>query len=307
MRYRFHTADVFTDQVFGGNPLAVLPEAEELNSETMQKIAREFNISETVFVVPPEDRAHNSRLRIFTPETELPFAGHPTIGAALLLAWIGKVPLNGTETRIVFEEEVGPVPVTIFAEDGHAARAQFSAPAMPEYGPDPPDPSGLAALLSLGESDLLPNRDRLNDRPQAISCGIPFLFVPLAGGDALARAAVRHDKWESVLSSFWASSIYAFTYTCEHEGSSLRARMFAPAMGITEDPATGAAVTALAGYLAPRAAERDGTLRWVVEQGFEMGRPSVLEVEADLEAGDVVAIRVGGTAVFVSSGEIDVP
>lgn len=307
MRYRFYTADVFTDQVFGGNPLAVFPEAEGLGGEAMQRIAREFNISETVFVLAPDDPAHTCRLRIFTPGRELPFAGHPTIGAALVLAWAGKVPLAGPESRIVFEEGVGPVPVTITARDGRAARAEFSAAKMPEYGPEPPGRAELARLLSLAEQDLLPGPGRPDDRPRAVSCGVPFLFVPVADRDALARAALRREVWDRLLAPYWAPAVFVFTYDAEGRGHDVRARMFSPLMGIAEDPATGAAVTALAGYLAPLGGMREGTLRWVVEQGYEMGRPSLLEVEADLAEGAVTAIRVAGTAVPVSEGEMEVP
>lgn len=307
MRYQFYTADVFTDQLFAGNPLAVLPEAEGLNGEQMQKIAQEFNIAETVFVLPPKNPVNTCCLRIFTPATELPFAGHPTIGTALLLAWTGRVPMDGTGAEIVFEEGVGPIPVTIYAENGRATRARFSAAILPEYGPQPPNRADIAAMLSLDESDLLPNPEWPDDRPQAVSCGVPFLFVPLVGLDALARAVVRREIWESVLSGFWAPSLYVFTYETERRGSALRARMFAPAIGIPEDPATGAAATALTGYLALQAKVRDGSHRWIVEQGFEMGRPSMLEVEADVNAGEVSAIRVCGAAVPVSEGKIDIP
>jgi trans-2,3-dihydro-3-hydroxyanthranilate isomerase len=307
MRYRFHTADVFTDQVFGGNPLAVFPEGGGLSDAQMQRVAREFNLSETVFVLGPDDPAHTCRLRIFTPGRELPFAGHPTIGTALVLAWIGKIPLAGTQTGVVFEEGVGPVAVTITARDGRAARAELSAARMPEYGPEPPARTVLAEMLSLAESDLLPGPGRPEDRPRAVSCGVPFLFVPVRGRDALRRAALRREVWDRILAAYWAPPVFVFSYDPEGAEHDIRARMFSPLMGIAEDPATGAAATALAGYLAPLSGTREGTLRWVVEQGFEMGRPSLLEVEADLAAGAVAAIRVAGAAVPVSHGEMEIP
>lgn len=303
MRYRFYTADVFTKHVFGGNPLAVFPDARGLTAERMQAIAREFNLSETVFVFPPEVAAHTRRLRIFTPAMELPFAGHPTVGAAHVLAAIGDIPLASEVTRHIFEEGVGPVGVTIFTRDGNPVFAQLSAAKLPEFGPTPPSTEAIAAVLALEGADILEGQYS----PQAVSCGVPFLFVPLRNRDALRRARLHREQWETVLSSFWAPALYLFTFETERNDSHLRARMFAPAMGVAEDPATGAAATALAGYLGVRDTTAAGTLRWVVEQGFEMGRPSILEVEADKAAGRIAAIRVGGASVMVSEGVMEVP
>jgi trans-2,3-dihydro-3-hydroxyanthranilate isomerase len=301
-RYRFHTLDVFTDRIFGGNPLAVFPDAGGLATERMQAVARELNLSETVFVFPPDNPLHTRSLRIFTPGTELPFAGHPTVGAAHLLAEIGDIPLDGAETRIVFEEGVGPVPVTIRASEGHVVSAQSSAARMPEVGPAAPPIAHIAEVLSLQPGDIL------NDpAPAAVSCGVPFLFVMLASPDALARARTRRDAWERTLAGSWAPHLYLLARPDDGPDTTYRARMFAPAMGIGEDPATGAAATALAGYLAPSAARGNGTVRWSVDQGVEMGRPSRLEVEADISRGGVTAIRVSGRSVMVSNGEMTIP
>jgi trans-2,3-dihydro-3-hydroxyanthranilate isomerase len=301
-RYIFHTLDVFTDHIFGGNPLAVFPDGGGLSTERMQTVAGEFNLSETVFVFPPDNPVHTRRLRIFTPGAELPFAGHPTVGSAHLLAEIGDLPLDGDETRIVFEEGVGPVAVTIRASDGQVVSAQFSAARMPEVGPDAPPLADIAEVLSLEPGDIL------NDPPPAaVSCGVPFLFVMLANPDALARARTRRDAWERTMAGAWAPQLYVLARPDRDQGTSYRARMFAPGMGIDEDPATGAAATALAGYLAPLAAMRSGTVRWSVDQGVEMGRPSRLEVEADISEGSVTAIRVSGRSVMVSHGEMTIP
>lgn len=303
MRYRFFTADVFTDQIFGGNQLAVFPNADGLETAQMQQVAKEFNLSETVFVFPPQKPEHTRQLRIFTPGAEVPFAGHPTVGTAHVLAAIGEIQLIGQQTDIVFEEGVGPVPVSIYAVDGQPASSQLSAAVMPEFGPEPPAAPELAAMLSLDEADV--RQDAF--APQAASCGLPFLFVPLRNRDALRRARIDQGKWEKLLSNYWASQVFVFTQEAELDGSDLRARMFAPALGITEDPATGSAATALAGYLGARDATTTGTLKWVVEQGFEMGRPSILNVEADKHDGDIVAIRVGGSSVLVSEGQMEIP
>jgi trans-2,3-dihydro-3-hydroxyanthranilate isomerase len=273
-----------------------------LDTTLMQRVAQEFNLSETVFVFPPDDARHTARLRIFTPATELPFAGHPTIGAAHILASIGTIPLQGSRTAIVFEEGVGPVPVSIFAESGHPVAAQLTAARLPEVGPPPPEPSRLAAVLSLDESDLLVG----DYAPQAVSCGVPFLFVPLRSRAALQKARVHRERWEQELSSYWAPHLYLIAFDPELPGSHLRARMFAPAMGITEDPATGAAAAALGGYLGLREATAAGSFRWMVEQGFEMGRPSLIEVEADKAGDQIQAVRVGGASVIVAEGNMEI-
>jgi len=303
MRYRFYTAAVFTDRIFGGNPLAVFPEAHGLRVPQMRDAARELNLSETVFVFPAELPRHTRRLRIFTPSAELPFAGHPTIGTAHVLAAIGEIPLERDVTNIVFEEGVGPVPVTIRAQDGRPVFAQLVAARLPEFGPPPPPPETIATTLSLHPSDLL----RAEAGPQAVSCGVPFLFVPVRDREAIRRVRVNREQWERSFSSYWAPHLYVFAYDAELNGSSLRARMFAPALGIEEDPATGAAATALAGYLGVRDGRSDATLRWRIEQGFEMGRPSILHVEADKLDGAIISIRVGGTSVLVSDGTMEVP
>lgn len=308
MDYQIVTADVFTDRVFGGNPLAVFPNAVGIEGAVMQQIARETNLSETVFVLPPDDPAHTRRLRIFTPTAELPFAGHPTVGAAFVLAAIGDIALTGAQTSIVFEEGVGPVPVTIQAEDGRPVFSQLSVAKLPEFGPPAPATEDVAAMLSLDPGDVLTGEvSRQGDHPQAVSCGVPFLYVPLKDRDAVARAKIRRDIWERVLAESWASWIYLFSYETSLPDSDLHARMFAPVSGLEEDPATGAAAAAFAGYLASRDVTTDGSLRWIVEQGFEMGRPSLLHIEADKAGGEVTAVRVGGQSVLVSKGTMTLP
>ncbi len=303
LKYRYYTADVFTDRVFGGNQLAVFPDARGIDDVRMQAIAREFNFSETTFVLPPDDRKNTRRVRIFTPGAEIPFAGHPTVGTAHVLAAIGEIPLSGETTKVVFEEGVGPVPVTIHSKANNPVFAQLSVAKLPEVGPPPPAAARLAAMLSLDEDDLAgPEMP-----PEAITCGLRYLIIPLASRDAVARARLRVDVWEKTLRGYWTEDIYFFALDPELEGSDVHARMFAPGYGIAEDPATGSAAATLGGYLAMRNPRHDGTLRWVIEQGFEMGRPSILEVEVDKNGGAISAVRVGGSTVVVCEGEMDVP
>lgn len=299
MRYRFHTLDVFTNTRFGGNPLAVVLDADALNGTQMQVIAAEFNLSETVFVLKPAKAGSNRRkLRIFTPQAELPFAGHPTVGTSYLLAALKLIDVSPVDSLMVLEEGVGDVPVTVqFGRDGPAS-TQMSVPRMPERGPEPPPRANLAAMLSLADSDLLQSH-------AAWSCGVPFLFLPVRDRAAIARVKLRMDLWEKLLSGWWAKSVFLFTTDTVSKDAHIHARMFAPAFGVHEDPATGSAACALAGFLhnqAPRAS----THRWLIEQGFEMGRPSHIELEANFSGGRVTGVRVGGASVLVSDGWMNV-
>jgi len=303
MDHRYHLLDVFTREAFGGNALAVFADARTVPPPLMPHIARELNLSETVFVLPPAGAAASHRLRIFTPGAELPFAGHPTVGTACLLALLGRVPLEGGESEVVLEEGVGDVRVRV--RPGSADEppfAQLSAARMPEIREAELSVEALATLLSLEPDAVVAEAGR---GAVAASCGVPFLFVPLRDRDAVRRARLDLPQWETRLAHGWAPHVYVYAFDAEGADAPLRARMFAPAMGIAEDPATGGAATALAGLLALRAGT-DGTHRWRVEQGYEMGRPSQLELEAVVRDSAVVAARVGGHAVLVGEGVLRV-
>lgn len=297
---RFFTADVFTERMFGGNQLAVFPEANGLDTRVMQSIAREFNLSETVFVFPPADPGHTRRLRIFTPSAELPFAGHPTVGAAFVLASIGAVPLGAAGASIVFEEGVGPVPVSVRIQDGRPGYCELTVARLPEEGPSPPPIEEIASALSLRPDDLRTDESP----PRGFSCGVPYLFVPVRDVATLGRARINLPAWERSFSSWWSSCLFPFSQADGRDGVDLRARMFAPAFGVPEDPATGSAAAALAGFLARSAGPGSGTLRWVVEQGVEMGRPSRLHISCDREGARISGVRVGGSSVLVSEGRL---
>ncbi len=312
MTYKYHTLDVFTDVAFGGNQLAVVTDARGLTTEQMSALTREFNFSETVFILPPDDPKHTRRVRIFTPGLELPFAGHPTVGAAFALAAAGDIELDGDETRIVLEEGVGPVPVLIRSKNGKPYFTQLTAARIPERGPLSYDVATIASILSLSVDDI---DDKGPYQIEGVSVGVPFLFVPLRDLAALGRAKVNRELWEQELKTSWATEIFAFTEKEEsiagkgvaNGDAILQARMFAPSMGILEDPATGSAAAAFGGYLAWRCNLTDGIAKYTVHQGVEMGRPSKLLVEADLVAGEVRAVRVGGASVMIASGELHVP
>lgn len=298
MKLPFCTVDVFTEHRFGGNPLAVFVDAPEISDELMQSIAREFNLSETVFIVKPRDSRAQRRLRIFTPARELPFAGHPTIGAAQVLVEEGLAGVSGAGGSFVLEVEVGLVPINVTRQKNGAWFVQLTTATLPQEGPAAPAVAELAKLLNVAESDIL----QQNDFAQFYSCGVPFLFVPLRDRSVLARVSVDPESSRKLQATAGASQVYAFSYDPEREDSDIRARMFAHEFGIEEDPATGSAAAAFAGYLARRAGKEAGTLQWTIEQGFEMGRPSLIYLEADLAKGAVTAVRVGGTAIRVSDG-----
>jgi trans-2,3-dihydro-3-hydroxyanthranilate isomerase len=290
-QYRYYTCDVFSDRAFAGNPLAVLPDAQGLSDEQMLAIAREFNYSETTFVLPPDDPRHMARVRIFTPGGELPFAGHPTIGTAFVLASIGRV----ASGRIVFEEGVGPVPVEIFRNGARVTRCRLTAASLPEQGPPAPPTAALARMLSLADGDVA-------DGAACWSCGVPFLVVPLPSVEALSRCALDLPRWRELLGGYATQKVYPVARSGE---LAWRVRMFAPGLGVAEDPATGSAAASFAGWIAAQLPHpRDGTLAVTLDQGIEMGRPSRLDVEFDRSGGTITAVRVGGAAVMLAQGSL---
>ena len=292
----YYLLDVFTDQPLSGNPLAVVLDADALPPRRMQAIALEFNLSETVFVCAAQNEGCAARLRIFTPRRELPFAGHPTVGAACLLSELGRAG-HPPASQFVLEEGVGPVPVRVSAEPGVPRFAQFTAAQAPEFGPTLPDRSELAAMLGIEEGDIGCGQQQ----PQAASCGLPFALIPLRAPEVLAGVTIDLARWQRLFAGAWTGQLWLYAPAYE---SDYRARMFAPGLGVLEDPATGSAAAAFAGALACRSDSRDGTLRWEVEQGLEMGRPSRLYLEADKRDGSVAAVRVGGHAIVVAEGRL---
>jgi trans-2,3-dihydro-3-hydroxyanthranilate isomerase len=300
-RLHYHLVDVFTDRAFGGNPLAVCTNGRGLTTETMQAIAKEFNLSETTFVLPPLDARHDWHVRIFTPGRELPMAGHPTIGTSFVLAREHLIRRDAEETNIVLEEGVGPVPVRVEFKDGEPVFTEMSQP-LPRFGPRLTDASAVAAMLSLEAEDIdaeLPL--------EVVSCGVPFLFAPLRTLDAARRARPRADLFESAASDGAPPEVFVFTREVEHSGSTVHSRMFAPGMGITEDPATGAASGPLGCYFVRHGlAACDPVAEIVSEQGLEMGRPSFIRIRIEKSAGDISAVRVGGQCHFMGEGFIEI-
>ena len=297
MRYRFLTCDVFTAARFGGNQLAVLPQASGLSDRQMQRIAREFNFSETTFVLPPE-RGHTRRLRIFTPAAEVPFAGHPNVGTAFVLATLGELGSLDRPLQITFEEKAGPVPITVERRDG-LIRCELSAPERLTLGRSIAADI-LARALSLAPDDIVTR----THPPQAASVGLRFLIAELRDRAALQRARPRVAGFEALAADGMPPEVHLYVHS--RDEFDIRARMFAPFDGVPEDPATGSANGALGALLAGYDPVPSGSFRWRVAQGVEMGRPSLLEVSAEKRDGEVVDARVAGTSVMVSEGNIEV-
>ncbi|MEM9290692.1 MAG: PhzF family phenazine biosynthesis protein [Acidobacteriota bacterium] len=302
MRVPYVTVDVFTDRPFGGNPLAVFPDARRIPEALLQPIAGELNLSETVFVFPAETPQGTRRARIFTPSAELPFAGHPTVGTAFMLVHRGDVPSGDEGTTVVLEEGVGLVSVRVDGATESQRRATFTAAQLPEEGPQDVAAEELAAIVGLEASDLAP----APWRPRSFSAGVPFLHIPLASLEALSRARLDSGRWQQLADS-WASQLYLVVPPgLDGDPSSIRVRMFAPGLGVPEDPATGSAATALAGYLAATTPFH-GSRSWVVLQGQEIGRPSEIHLEVEGQGSVVSQIKVGGTCVPMAEAWLEIP
>ena len=293
--YTFETWDVFTDRRFAGNPLAVVMNAEGLDTDDMHRLAREFNLSESTFVLPPDDPANTALVRIFTPAYELPFAGHPTVGTAIAIARSRN--LKGV-LRLELAAGVFPVKVEL---DGEAAYAQFENPNLPAEHGAAPAAELIEAALTLPRGAV----DRAGRRPRRIGAGVDFIYACASLG-AVRGAKLNGAAWEK-LELDRVVGVLLYAEGGESAEAAYHVRMFAPDAGVSEDPATGSAAAALGGYLAALDGREQGRLSWVAEQGIEMGRPSLLHVEADREGGRTTAIRVGGRAVTVSEGTMIVP
>ena len=303
MQLPFHTLDVFTDKRFSGNPLAVVLDADELSTEQMQAVAREFNLSETVFVQKPANPAHTAKVRIFTPGAEIPFAGHPTAGAAILLAELrAQDPGGDLDAIIALEEKIGIVRVGVRLRQGHAAFAEFDAPRLPEESGTLPPVERLAGAVGLVPHEI----GFANHRPTRFAAGNNFAFIPVASLVAMAKAGVNSHHWQAAMSGQGLVGAFLYTRETVHTTSSFHARMFAPDLGVPEDPATGSAAVTFAGVIQHFDGLPDGHHKRVIEQGFEMGRPSIISLALEVSGGQLHNVRIGGNAVRVTQGRITV-
>lgn len=293
----FRTLDVFTTRAFTGNPLAVVLGADGLSTAQMQTVAREFNLSETIFVMAPRDAAHRARVRIFFPTAEIPFAGHPTIGCAVLLATMD-AGAGDFEAHLVLEEEAGLVPVTVWRK-GNVTEAEFTAPVVP-HRTDGTVHAALADALGLKAGEIGFGAHR----PGVWQGGPRFLYVPVASLAVLARARAMQPHWDAVMQAAGVDSAYLYT---PGEGCDFRARMFSPTAGIPEDPATGSATAILAAQLMASGVLAEGVTRFHLRQGVEMGRASDLFMTVEVAKGAIAAVQIRGAAVPISEGRIALP
>ena len=300
MRYRYYLCDVFTDTRFGGNQLAVLPQAAGLSGERMQQFAREFNFSETTFVFPPEEAGHTNKVRIFTPGAEVPFAGHPNIGTAFVLATTGRLGALDTALSVTFEERAGLVPITIRKRPDQSVWCELTAPERLSLGKTV-DVETVGAMLSLTTDDIVTR----THPPQVASVGLPFLFVAVRDRAVLERVRMNREKLETLADDGIPSLVHVYTKS-DDAASDIRARVFAPLFGVPEDPATGSANCALAGLLSHYAQHSQGMDNWHIVQGVELGRPSLLEARAEKREGVVTDTWIGGACVLVGEGWIEV-
>jgi trans-2,3-dihydro-3-hydroxyanthranilate isomerase len=296
MKYTFHIVDVFSSTPFGGNQLAVLPDASGISTEGMQKIAREFNFGETAFVLPKQDPTNTCRVRIFSPRTELDFAGHPSVGTACALVMKQHVPPSDP-IRLILEENVGPVTVDVAQRNGgfHGTLTLSGKIEAPTGAPSPTD---LAAVLSIEPAEV--------SQVFFAGVGVPLCFAQLSSNDIVDRAVIDRTAWTATLSRAWSPHVFFFAGNLR-DGGTLYARMWAPALGVEEDPATGSACAALVGAMASKPDIVGTTYRLSILQGVSMGRPSEIEAEARMRDGVVTSVSVGGATTYIASGEIEVP
>jgi trans-2,3-dihydro-3-hydroxyanthranilate isomerase len=288
MKYAFQIVDVFSSTPFGGNQLAILPDAAGISTEGMQKIAREFNFGETTFVLPKNDSANNFRVRIFTPRVELDFAGHPSVGTACALVMKQHVRLSDP-VRLILEENVGPVTVDVAQRNG-GFYGRLTLSGKIETPTGAPTPAELAAVLSVEPAEV--------SQVFFAGAGVPFCFAQLSSNEAVDRA--------TTLSRAWSPHIFFFAGNLR-DGGKLYARMWAPALGIEEDSATGAACAGLVGAMASKLDFGGMAYRLSIQQGVSMGRRSEIDAEAHKGGGVVTSVSVGGAAAHIASGEIEVP
>ena len=299
MERKFVTVDVFTDRRFGGNPLAVVLDSEDLATPEMQKIAAEFNLAETTFVLPPKDPSHTAEVRIFTPRAELPFAGHPNVGTAFVLARLESIFGKRVDDPLTFEEKSGIVRVDLMKQGGAVAGARVAAPGRLTRG------AQISAELVARACSINTDQIASEQHPPCVaSCGLPFLFAELSTRSALAAARPRADVFSEHLKPDLAAGMLLYVRD-KRDNVDVHVRMFAPLLGIPEDPATGSGNAALAGLLASLRAERDLKLHLAIAQGVEMGRPSLLEATAEKRDGEVTAMWIGGKCVPVMRGTVE--
>ena len=304
MKYNYYIADVFTTQLFNGAQIAVFPNADGLSDEQMRLLARELNLTETVFVFHPESGSTKRKMRIFSPLGEIDFAGHPIIATAYVLGSCGDIDLTEALTHVVFEQNVGPIDVNITAEQGEPVFVQFSRKISSIVDRFAPTDEELASFLSIKQSEL----DHKKYSPRLVSCGVPYLIVPVWSYESVRKAKFNYSAWsQSTAPQTAAQEILLFAPKTPFVDSDFNARLLGPRIGMHEDPPIGSAMPAFASYLCSFEHTRKGTHTFAVDRGDAHSRRSVLNLEMDHKDMGLLTLRVGGAAVMFAQGTVNLP
>ena len=304
MNYNYYIADVFTRQIFNGAQIAVFPNADGLSDQQMKLVARELNLTETVFVFHPENESTTRKMRIFSPLGEINFAGHPIIATAYVLGSCGDINLTESITQVVFEQNIGPIDVNISANQGKPFFVQFSRKVSSIVDRFAPSNEEIASFLSIQESEL----DQKKYYPRLLSCGLPYLIVPVWSYETVRNAKFNYSAWsQSIAPQTAAQEILLFAPKTPFVDSDFNARLLGPRIGIHEDPPIGSAMPAFAAYLCSFEHTRKGTHTFAIDRGDALSRRSVLNVEMDHKGLEELALRVGGEAVMVAEGIMTIP
>lgn len=304
MKYNYYIADVFTKQIFSGAQIAVFPNAEGLSQQQMQWVARELNLSETVFVFHPDKQTTSRVMRIFSPLSEIDFAGHPIIATAFVLAHCGDIQLTDAITPMVFEQNTGPVNINITAENGQPSFVQFTRKVTSIIDRFTPSDEELASFLGIQQSEL----DHKKYATRLVSCGVPYLIVPVWRYESVRAAKFNYAAWsQSTAPQTAAQEILLFSPKTPYADADFNARLLGPRIGMHEDPPVGSAMPAFASYLCSFEFMQKGTYTFAVDRGDDRNRRSVLNLEMDNKGSDTLTIRVGGAAVMVAEGVMNIP
>lgn len=304
MKYQYYIADVFTKTIFNGAQIAVFPDAEGLNNKQMQLLARELNLSETVFVFHPDSQSSTRVIRVFSPQGEINFAGHPIVGTAFVLGSIGSIPLEEAITPVIFEQNTGAIEVNISASDSKPIFVQFTCKVSFFIDRFAPANEELAGLLSIDTAEI----DHKRYSSRLVSCNFPYLIIPVWNYETVRRAKFDYALWSrSTAPQTAAQEILLFSPKTPFVDSDFHARLLGPRIGINDDPPVGSAMPAFASYLSSFEHLKKGTYTFAVDRGDEKTRRSVLNLEMDHKGTDTLTIRVGGEAVMVAEGMVAIP
>jgi trans-2,3-dihydro-3-hydroxyanthranilate isomerase len=303
MKYTYYIADVFTQQIFNGAQIAVFPQADGLKAETMALIARELNLSESVFIFHHLEQGNRRRMRIFSPLAEVDFGGHPVIAAGYVLGLCGDIELSAPVTPVIFEQNAGAIEVNISSEQGQPSFVQFSRSVKPLIDHFAPTDEELAQFLGIAQSEL----DHKKYSPRLVSCGFPYLVVPVWSYESVRKARFNYAAWsQSIAPQTAAQEILVFAPKSPFPDADFNVRLFGPRIGLHDDPPVGSAMPAFCSYLCSFEHTQKGTHAFSVDRGQANSRRSVIRLEMDNKREESLTVRIGGHAVLVAEGSLDI-